>query len=255
VLLKDPLQSTSGATLVSSIVPTQIVASSDGGSVALQSADAFEIRDARAPFAVRAHLEDNSLGAIQSLSDGGHCVLGKRGLWCRPDGKIVEVIGTSAAFTTGDRLLGTYLGQNVRLLPVADMLKTAPLEGPVFPTVRDYAELGHWNEGAESPALSDGLFTWAPRWFLSADESGSLELRRAPGQPLLLTLRAIAHVDAGYVFTPQGHFDLAGGEPQRAAPFIRCTIDGAVLEGGTQCSSLRVHGLLARVMDGLPTAP
>jgi hypothetical protein len=252
VLLNDPLQAANGPALVSSIVPTQIVASSNGCTVALQASDGFEIRDGYPPFAQRVHRKDRTIDTILSLSDGGRCVLGRRGLWCQPDGRIIEVErGTSGAFTTGDRLIGTYEGHDVQLSIVDGMLKARPLEQGVFPAVRDYPELWHWNEGAESPALGAGRFTWAPRWFLSADDRGGLELRRAPGQPLLLTIRAIDHVDAGYVFTPQGHFDLAGGDPQRAAPFIRCTVDGAVREGATECESLRVHGLLPRVMAGL----
>lgn len=117
-----------------------------------------------------------------------------------------------------------------------------------------------WRERPQKPppfeSLPDPLFvrlSWAPRWFASATEDGSIELRRAPGEPLLITLRAIAGLDAGYVFTPDGRFDLVGGHPEIARQFIGCSKAGAPVPLHA-CEALHAPGLLAQVIASLPAA-
>lgn len=94
---------------------------------------------------------------------------------------------------------------------------------------------------------------WTARWFASASEDGSVELRRSPGSPLLITLRAISGLDAGYVFTPDGHFDLVGGTPELARPYVGCS-KGGVPVPLLACEALHTPELLAQVITSLPAA-
>ena len=89
--------------------------------------------------------------------------------------------------------------------------------------------------------------------FLGSTIDGSIELRRAPGAPLLITLRAISGLDAGYVFTPDGRFDLVGGTPDLARPYIGCSRGGVPVPLHA-CEALRTPGLLAQIVASLPAA-
>ncbi|MBI4955121.1 MAG: hypothetical protein HY908_24070 [Myxococcales bacterium] len=61
-------------------------------------------------------------------------------------------------------------------------------------------------------------------------------------------------MDAGYVFTPDGRFDVVGGQPELARPFIGCELDGVPVTSD-HCDGLRTPGLLAEVFASLPGAP
>lgn len=71
---------------------------------------------------------------------------------------------------------------------------------------------------------------------------------------MAVTLRAISGRDAGYVLTPDGSYDLVGGDAQAAAPYLRCSNHG-VASALADCGDRLVPGLLARVIRELNAAP
>lgn len=109
-------------------------------------------------------------------------------------------------------------------------------------------DLTTWNVGhADDRALPIAdLYAGTDRWFLSANQDGSLELRRTRGGPLLASLWPIAHSDSGYVIAPDGRYDTWG--PIDPARILRCTEDGADVPFDA-CLPRRTPGLVARVLE------
>lgn len=117
----------------------------------------------------------------------------------------------------------------------------APAKGP--------DDLERWNvdvaEASATPPPIADLVTGTNRWFLSATEEGSLELRHARGGPLLASIWPVPHSDSGYIVSPDGHFDTWG--TLDVTPLLRCVKDGVDVSFDG-CATNRVPGLLARLL-------
>lgn len=76
----------------------------------------------------------------------------------------------------------------------------------------------------------------SPRWAATVSADGTLELRDANGATWHLS--ALRDLDAGYVVDDAGYFDLVGGEPELAWPYIHCRVRGEPASGEA-CAALR----------------
>lgn len=121
-------------------------------------------------------------------------------------------------------------------------------EAEVATTGTNRNDLTTWNVGDADDRLRPiaDLYAGTDRWFLSANQDGSLELRRTQGGPLLASLWPIAHSDSGYIVAPDGRYDTWG--PIDPARLLRCTEDGAEVPFDA-CLPRRTSGLMARVLE------
>ncbi len=141
-----------------------------------------------------------------------------------------------------------------RFLADGSLMKDVSAPDPFSPERMARAELGRWAEGtAVESTDSRFLFTWAPKWFAQVLPNGTIEIGAAPGKPAMISLRTVDHRDAGYVFTPDGRYDLLGREAEQAARFLVCTDHGERV-AFEQCKSRREPGLLAHVIAQLEQA-
>jgi len=248
--------------------------SGNGKRLAIAGADDVELRMAQAPFALLGG--PVKLGRLLAISANGVCMLGSNGRFCEgardvfsikpapgpPSMFIVDesitLIGP-AAFSGFLNLLApsgrVELGMRRLKFGQSELLQESPFLRD-FPSARiSRHELAGWGVGRVNATDDlDYLFTWAARWFARGTADGSIEILSEPGGWLVATLRPIAGLDAGYVLTPDGRYDVVGGDAASAKEYLRCSTHG-VVSPISDCERRYEPGLLAHVIDELPKAP